>query len=87
MAQDNPYEMVEVESYVPKSTSGLRGKVHIRPVPGGNYSTDLRVECSKKLSTDYPIGTRFMIRATLTDREDGGEYLYSNYRWPVKVLP
>ncbi|WP_193090142.1 hypothetical protein [Advenella sp. FME57] len=86
MAQDNPYEIVEVESYLPKSTSGLRGKVHIRPVVGGKYSTLLHVECSKKLSADYPVGTRFKIRATLTDREDGGQYLYSYYKWPVEVL-
>lgn len=30
VAQDNDYEMVEVESYLPASTNGLHGKVHIR---------------------------------------------------------
>ncbi len=86
MAQNNPYEIVEVESYLPKSTSGLRGKVHIRPVTGGKYSTCLHVESSKKLPTHFPVSTRFKIHATLTDREYGGAYLYSYYRWPVEVL-
>ncbi len=29
-----PYMMVVVESYVPERTSGLHGKVHIRPAEG-----------------------------------------------------
>lgn len=86
MAQDNPYELIEVESYVPESTSGLHGKVHIRPVDGSGYPTDLKVECSKKLSNDYPVGTRFRIPVKLTDRKDGGEYLYSSYKWKFEVL-
>lgn len=86
MAQDNPYEDVIVESFIPAQTSGLRGKVHIRPVPGGKYPVTLHVECSKRLSRDHPVGIKFKLQAKLTDREDGGEYLYSSYQWPYKVL-
>jgi len=86
MAQDNPYLDVIVESYIPGDRSGLHGLVHIRPVAGGPYLTSLHVECSKKLSRDYPVGTKFQIKAKLTDREGGGEFLYSYYRWPFKVL-
>ncbi len=50
-------------------------------------STQLQVECAKKLSRDYPVGTQFRIRAKLTDREGKGEYLYSSFRWPVVVIP
>ena len=46
----------------------------------------LHVECSKTLSKAYPVGTKFRIRAKLTDGEDGGEYLYSYHGWPVEVL-
>lgn len=38
------------------------------------------------LSRDYPVGTKFKIRAKLTDREGGGDYLYSHFKWPVEVL-
>lgn len=86
MAQDNVYEMVLVESFIPKNPSGNHGKVHIRPVAGGKYSPALHVECSKKLSSDYPVGTRFMLQAKLTDREGSGEYLYSSYRWKYEVV-
>jgi hypothetical protein len=46
----------------------------------------MRVECSKSLSRDFPVGTRFKIRAKLTDREDGGEFLYSYFGWEPEVL-
>lgn len=81
-----PYRAVIVESYEPKVSSGLRGKVHIRPVQGQGYAENLHVECSKSLSKNYPVGTKFILRAKLTDREDGGEYLYSYHGWAVTVV-
>ena len=86
MAQNNSYEMLLVESYEPKSTSDLHGAVHIRPVAGQKYPSTMRVECSKRLSTEYPVGTCFEIRAKLTDREGEGEFLYSYYKWAVTVI-
>lgn len=83
---DAPYRIVIVERYVPSSTSGLHGDVHIRPVAGQGVPTTLHVECSRKLTRNYPVGTKFRIQAKLTDREGGGEYLYSYFRWPVEVL-
>lgn len=83
---DEPYRFVEVESYRPSSTSGLHGKVHIRPCPGQGYPENMHVECSKALSRDYPVGTRFRIQAKLTDREGSGDFLYSYYRWRYEVL-
>lgn len=85
MAQANDYEWIEVESYRPDRTSGLHGKVHIRPVAGGPYPQTLHVECSKGLSRNYPVGSRFRIQVKLTDREGGGEYLYSYWGWDYEV--
>lgn len=81
-----PYLAVEVETYRPASTSGLHGKVHVRPCEGQGYPINMHVECAKKLSRDYPVGTRFRIMAKLTDREGGGEYLYSYFGWKYEVL-
>ena len=86
MAQDNPYEKVLVESFIPQSASGKHGKVHVRPVAGYKYPATLQVECAKKLSEDYPVGTRFILTAKLTDRENGGEYLYSRFSWKYEVV-
>lgn len=84
--QQEPYQTVIVESFRPASTSGLHGDVHIRPIAGQGFPTTLHVQCSKRLSEDYPVGTKFRIQAKLTDREGGGEFLYSYFRWPVEVL-
>ena len=81
-----PYLSVIVESYIPDNPSGRHGKIHVRPVEGQGYAPGMHVECSKRLSENYPVGTRFRLDAKLTDREDGGEYLYSSYRWKVDVL-
>ena len=86
MAKISSYEEVLVESFVPNKPSGKHGKVHVRPVAGGKYSQSLQVECSKNLSRDFPVGTKFLIQAKLTDREGGGEYLYSSYRWDYEVV-
>jgi hypothetical protein len=86
MAQDNPYYYITVESFIPEKSSGLHGKIHIRPIKGERFPQTIHVECSKQLSTNYPLGTKFKIKAKLTDREDGGEYLYSSYHWPYEVV-
>lgn len=80
------YSWVQVESYTADRTSGLHGTVHIRPVPGEQYPTNLRVECSKSMSRDYPVGTRFRIWAKLTDKEGGRPFLYTSWRWKFEVL-
>jgi hypothetical protein len=46
----------------------------------------MRVECSKSLSRDFPIGTRFRIEAKLTDKEEGSEFLCSYFRWEPQVF-
>lgn len=75
------YEWIEVESFIP----GMTGAAHIRPVADGPYSTDLRVECSKALSRNYPVGTRFLIKGKLTDMQ-GTPFLYSSWQWKFEVL-
>jgi hypothetical protein len=79
------YDWIEVESFIPDRTSGLHGKVHIRPVPGGPFPTTLRVECSKAMSRNYPVGTRFRIKAKLTDMQ-GTPFIYSSWQWKYEVL-
>jgi hypothetical protein len=81
------YVLVEVDSYMPSQTSGLHGKVHIRPRPGQGYPTTMHVECAKGLSNDFPVGTKFQITAKLMDREGTGEFLYSYFGWKPKVIP
>lgn len=87
MAKANEqYQYVLVESYRPSSTSGLHGDVHIRPSAGQGFPTSLHVECSKDLVRNYPVGTKFKIRAKLTDRLGSGDFLYSYFGWKYEVV-
>jgi len=82
----NPYVTIIAESFKPSSTAGLHGKVHMRPAPGQRFGQDIMIECSKTLTSAHPVGTRFRMRVKLTDREGGGEFLYSYHGWKVEVL-
>jgi hypothetical protein len=89
IATMNPQEYIDiiVESYEPENTSGLHGKVHIRPCPGQDpFLPEMHVECSKALSRNYPVGTKFRIRAKLKSRLGGNLFVYSNYNWKFDVL-
>lgn len=79
---DEPYRKFIIETYVPDSLSGKRGKIHCRPVAGQGIDTSIDVECSRSVR-DYPVGTKFSVVAKLTDRKDGGEYFYSHHSWAV----
>lgn len=81
------YHHIIVESFLPRNTSGKHGPVHIRPLPNQDpYRTNMYVACSKKLSYNYPVGTKFRIRAKINQVEGGADYVYSHYLWPYEVL-
>ncbi|MDW9984802.1 hypothetical protein GOC13_22880 [Sinorhizobium meliloti] len=88
MAKVNePYRYIEVESYLQRG-SGLHGEVHIRPVAGGPYPVNIRVECPREMrdTKRYKLGTKFRLKVKLTDREGGNDFLYSHHSWPYTVL-
>jgi hypothetical protein len=82
------YHDVIVESFVPDRTSGLHGKVHIRPVAGQMFDQSIHVECPRVMrdTAIYPLHTKFQIRAKLTDKEGGRSFLYSHHSWKFVVL-
>ena len=60
--------------------------VRVRPLPGQGLSTDMRVECSRQMRKNHPIGTIFKIQAKLTTREGGTPFLFSSHTWPYTLL-
>jgi hypothetical protein len=85
MARDPwAYRDVAVESCPGPAGGGLR----IKPMAGQAYATSMRVQCARALADParYPAGTRFLIRAKLTDRDGGAPYLYAWPGDPVRVL-
>jgi hypothetical protein len=81
------YNLITVESFIPNNLSGRHGLVHIRPLPNQEpFLTSMFVECSKKLSKEYPVGTKFRIKAKISITEGGTKFVYSHYTWPFEVV-
>lgn len=81
------YAYIIVESFFVSDTAGRHGPVHIRPISGQDpYLTSMFVECAKSLSYDYPVGTKFRIKAKIVTKASGTTFIYSHYSWPFTVL-
>lgn len=84
MAQPmEPYIEIAVETYLDHRTK----KIRVRPVAGEMYPQTMAVECARSVRYQHPVGTRFRISAKLTDRDGGGQFLYSHHSWSMTVLP
>jgi hypothetical protein len=83
MARDiYAYRQVAVESRL------IGNNVVIRPVPGQAFAPTLSVQCARRLSNPavYPVGTRFLLSAKLTDRLGGTPFLYAYHGDADEVL-
>lgn len=81
------YQYVIVESFDSDDTSGRHGPIHVRPIAGqGEFKPNMYVRCLKRLSTDYPVGTKFRIKAKITDRGGGTPFIHSPYSWRYEVI-
>lgn len=84
MARDAwAYREVAVESVLDG-----RGRPRIRPMPGQAFAVTMRVQCSRRLLDleRYPLGTRFLLSARITDRQGGEPFLYAWHGDPVTVM-
>lgn len=67
---------VTVESFLPPDLENTKDNIQIRPVSGGHYPPTTRIECSRGLSNDHPLGTKFRITVEEADDQNGlGIYL------------
>jgi hypothetical protein len=79
------YQNVAIETYRnfdEPSSSAIRA----RPLPGQGFPGDTKVECSKKMRSAYPVGTVFIVRAQVTNRDDGTLFLYTSWQWEYQVV-
>lgn len=81
-----PYRSIVVETYRVGSTAGRHGDVHVGPIAEEGFPPGIHVECPRSIVRNHPVGTRFRIRAKLTDRLGGAQYLYSHHSWKYEVL-
>jgi len=96
MALNQNYYNLWFHSFMPSSQTGHRDPIQLKLVPGQTVPEEIIVtcdereldpfslltECDKSLFYDYPLGTHFLLKAKLTDREGRGTFFYSSYKWP-----
>lgn len=56
--------------------------IRVRPVEGQGFAASVRVECSRALRENAPIGARFRLNVTVKIYQSGAMCLYSNPRDP-----
>ena len=101
MALSQDYHELWFESFDLPDTGGHRDPVALRLTPGQELPEEveaecerrslnplsLLLECNKDLFYNYPVGTRFLLKAKLTDREGKGTFFYTSYRWqPIDLV-
>lgn len=79
------YRSVIIETYHGSRTSSSGG-IRARPIAGQNLDTSMNVECSLKMRTSHPVGTKFLINAKIKNKEGGDDFLYAHYNASYKVL-
>ncbi|MGV8899588.1 MAG: hypothetical protein ACOH2B_10175 [Burkholderiaceae bacterium] len=82
------YRQVVVESFIAPTSTEKRGLVQIRPIQGQAFSSALVVQCSRRLTDTarFPVGTRFLLLAKMTDRLGGTPFLYAYHGDPDVVV-
>jgi len=82
------YEYIIVENFKPKFPENSHFELRVRPAfDQGEFKMNMRVECPKEMrdKKQYPPGTKFKIKAKITDR-DGTKFIYTHYTWPFEVV-
>ena len=65
---------------------GSNASIRVRPLPGQGLDPKMKVECSRAMRYEHPVGTKFKLTAKVTDKEGGAPFLYSRYDWPYEVV-
>ncbi len=79
------YTEIIVESRYSSETNH-RGVRHIFPIEGQPYSAHLFVECSRRMTDDYKVGTRFKICVIPKRKLGGRDFLYAYHGDPFEKL-
>lgn len=70
------YDYIIVQSVL-TNERGKHGPIHIKPLPNQEpYLDTMYVQCSKTLSNDYPVGTKFRIKAKIVHSEVATHSIY-----------
>jgi hypothetical protein len=60
--------------------------IRARPLSGQGLETHLRVECSKSMRMNHPVGTLFKVWVQWKSKLGGPRFLYASYHAPYEVV-
>lgn len=101
MALNQNYYHLWFKSFHLENTSGHRDDVQLSLVPNQKIPDEIMKECDsrsvdpyvlltgydKDLFYEYPVGTRFKLKAKLNDRKGKGMFFYTSYWWsPLEII-
>lgn len=81
----NDYKEAIIETFINQGES-TDAKIRARPVEGQGYDTNMRVECSRNMRKNYPVGTKFKLLVKVTNRQGGKAFLYSPFNADYEVV-
>ncbi|GAA4153017.1 hypothetical protein GCM10022217_08290 [Chryseobacterium ginsenosidimutans] len=80
------YDYIIVQSVL-TNERGKHGPIHIRPLPGQDpYDENMYVQCSKTMSNNYPVGTKFRIKAKIVYPENKRPFISTHYTWAFDIV-
>ncbi len=79
------YRRVAIETFYNEGEASASG-IRARPLPGQGLDPSMRVECSSSMRERYPVGTVFIVRARVTNRDGGQPFLYTHFNWAYEVV-
>jgi len=79
------YRFVVIET-IENPGESSSSSVRAHPIAGQGYDLNMRVECSKKMRSNYPVGTIFVVKAKIVETEGGAAFLYTHYNWPYEIV-
>lgn len=95
MAMNQSYHALWFESFHLSNVSGRKSPIQLRLIMDQQIPEeveleckrrqidpfDLLVECNKDYFNEYAVGTKFKLKAKLTDRQGSGMFFYSYFGW------
>lgn len=76
---------IVIESFIARGEPSC-SLIRARPYPGQGLSAYLRIECSKSMRCNHPVGTLFKVWAEWKSKQGGLPFLYASYRARYEVL-
>jgi len=79
------YQDVIIETFI-NTGGGSSKSIRARPVAGQDLDISMKVECSSSMRKNHAVGTFFLLKAKVTNREGGTPFLYAHFDTPYKII-